>query len=261
MSFENSAEQFKRLLTIMTRLRGADGCPWDAEQTPKTLKPYLLEECYEVLEAIDSGHTTLICEELGDLLLQIVFHGIIQEERGAFRMEDIIRNIADKLERRHPHVFGNCECSCAADVVEQWESIKKREKPGVGKTLGSVTNGLPALMRARKLTERANRAGFQWPKGDGALKKVREQMTELEIALASGDPQALETELGDLLLAAANLGRHLDIDAEQSLLKATARFVQNFEQLESLLEERGQSMRETSQTEQEGLWQKIKTVN
>ncbi len=261
MSFEKSAEQLKRLLTIMSRLRAANGCPWDAVQTPETLRPYLLEECYEVLEAIDSGQPSHICEELGDLLLQIVFHGIIQEERGAFRVEEIIRNIADKLERRHPHVFGNGGCARAADLVEQWEAIKKLEKPGTERTLGSITSGLPALMQARKLTERASRAGFQQSKTDGAMEKVRAQLAELETALKSGDSQAMETELGDLLLAVTDLGRHLDIDAEQSLRKATTRFVLNFEQLENLFEQRGQSLREASPATVDKLWQKIKSAN
>jgi MazG family protein len=258
-----AAKALQRLLNIMTRLREPDGCPWDIEQTPETLKPFLLEECYETLEAIDSGQPEKVCEELGDLLLQIVFQARIYEERGDFSMGEVITGIADKLERRHPHVFGDSECQTAADVSEQWEAIKKREKGPqlrTETTLGSIPPGLPALMHARKLTERASRAGFDWPEAEGALAKVREEMTELEQALKNDDQQAIEDELGDLLFAAANLGRYLKIDAEEALRKTVGRFIFRFSHVEKSLEKCGRSLRQASLVEMENLWQEAKDL-
>lgn len=261
MQQTKTAQALHRLLTIMTRLRGPDGCPWDAEQTPETLKPFLLEECYETLEAIDSGQPEKVCEELGDLLLQIVFHATLYEERGAFDMSDVITGIADKLERRHPHVFGDSQCHTLDAVAEQWEAIKKLEKgsaPRAGTSLGTITVGLPALMQAKKLTERASRAGFDWPQIDGALLKVREEMAELEEALEKADPQAIENELGDLLFASANLGRCLQIDAEEALRKTIGRFINRFNHLENTLVKCGRSLQEASLSEMASLWQEAK---
>ncbi len=263
MQHTEAAKALQRLLTIMARLRGPDGCPWDAEQTPETLKPFLLEECYETLEAIDSGQPEKVCEELGDLLLQIVFQTRIHEERSDFSMVDVITGIADKLERRHPHVFGDSECHTPAAVSEQWEAIKKREKGSQHKTetaLGSIPPGLPALMHARKLTERASRAGFDWPEVEGALAKVREEMAELEQALKGADQQAIENELGDLLFASANLGRYLKIDAEEALRKTVGRFIFRFSHVESSLEKCGRSLQEASLAELENLWQEAKAL-
>ena len=258
-----AAKSLQRLLSIMTRLREPDGCPWDMEQTPETLKPFLLEECYETLEAIDSGQPEKVCEELGDLLLQIVFQSRIYEERGDFSMVDVITGIADKLERRHPHVFADSECRTAADVSEQWEAIKKREKGSRLKTetsLGSLPPGLPALMHARKLTERASRAGFDWPEVEGALAKVREEISELEQALKENNQQAIEGELGDLLFASANLGRYLKIDAEEALRKTVGRFIFRFSHVEKSLEKCGRSLRQASLAEMENLWQEAKAL-
>ena len=263
MQQTEAAKALQRLLSIMTRLREPNGCPWDIEQTPETLKPFLLEECYEVLEAIDSGQPEKVCEELGDLLLQVVFQTRIYEERNNFSMVDVITGIADKLERRHPHVFGDSECQTAADVSEQWETIKKREKgpqPRPETSLGSVPPGLPALMHAKKLTERASRAGFDWPEVEGALAKVREEMTELEQALEGDDQQAIESELGDLLFASANLGRYLKIDAEEALRKTVGRFIFRFSHVETSLEKSGRSLRQASLTEMENLWQEAKDL-
>ncbi len=258
MQQTKAANAIQRLLNIMTRLRGPKGCPWDIEQTPETLKPFLLEECYETLEAIDNGQPELICEELGDLLLQIVFQARIYEERGDFSMVDVITGIADKLERRHPHVFADSECRTAADVSEQWEAIKKQEKGSQLKTtttLGSIPPGLPALMHARKLTERASRAGFDWPEVKDALAKLHEEMAELEQALKENDQQAIEDELGDLLFASANLGRYLKIDAEEALRKTVGRFIFRFRHVETSLEKCGRSLRQASLEEIRNLWQ------
>ena len=258
-----AANAIQRLLNIMTRLRKPNGCPWDIEQTPETLKPFILEECYETLEAIDSGQPEKVCEELGDLLLQVVFQARIFEERGDFSMVDVITGIANKLERRHPHVFGDSECQTAADVSEQWESIKKQEKGSQHKTesiLGSIPPGLPALMHAKKLTERASRAGFDWPEVEGALAKAHEEMAELEQAIKEDDQQAIEDELGDLLFASANLGRYLKIDAEDALRKTIGRFIFRFTHVESSLEKCGRSLRQASLAEMENLWQEAKDL-
>ncbi len=263
MDHAEAAQSLQRLLAIMARLRAPDGCPWDAEQTPESLKPYLLEECYETLEAIDSGDPKKVCEELGDLLLQIVFQTRIFEERSAFTMTEVINGIADKLERRHPHVFGNSECPTPAAVSEQWEAIKKQEKGTEQKTetiLGSLPAAMPALMHARKLTERASRAGFDWPKVDGALAKVREEMTELEQALQEGDQQATADELGDLLFATANLGRHLNIDAEDALRKTVGRFIFRFTHIENSLSQDGRTLQQATLEELENLWREAKTL-
>lgn len=263
MKKTSAATALERLLSIMAKLRGPDGCPWDAEQTPETLKPYLLEECYETLEAIDNNQPVEICEELGDLLLQIVFQSQIHEERSNFSMVDVITGIADKLERRHPHVFGDSVCHTPAAVSAQWESIKKQEKKTQNQletALGSIPNNLPALMHARKLAERASRAGFDWPEVDGALAKVREEMTELEQAIKEDNRQAIENELGDLLFASANLGRYLNIDAEEALRKTICRFIFRFGHVESSLKNAGRSLQEASLTEMTTLWREAKDL-
>lgn len=263
MPHKDAAKALQRLLLIMKTLRGPDGCPWDAEQTPETLKPFLLEECYETLEAIDNGQPAEICEELGDLLLQIVFQTQIFEERSDFSMVDVITGIADKLERRHPHVFGDSECRTPAEVSAQWDTIKKQEKEAQDKTetsLGSIPKNLPALMHAKKLTERASRAGFDWPEIDGALAKVREEIAELEEALKENHRQSIENELGDLLFATANLGRYLNIDAEEALRKTIARFIFRFGHVERSLEKNGISLEKASLTEKESLWREAKSL-
>ncbi len=263
MPHTEAAKALQRLLSIMQRLRGPDGCPWDAEQTPETLKPFLLEECYETLEAIDNGQPAEICEELGDLLLQIVFQTQIFEERSNFSMFEVITGIADKLERRHPHVFGDSTCQTPDEVSTQWEKIKKKEKETQEKaetTLGTIPRNLPALMHAKKLAERASHAGFDWPEIDGALAKVKEEMAELEQALSEDNRQAIENELGDLLFATANLGRYLRIDAEEALRKTIGRFIFRFGHVESSLEKNGRSLKKASLTEKEALWREAKSL-
>ncbi len=263
MQLIEAGKALQRLMSIMTTLRGPDGCPWDIEQTPETLKPFLLEECYETLEAIDNGQPDQVCEELGDLLLQIVFQTSIYEERSDFSMADVITGIADKLERRHPHVFGDSECLTPADVSEQWETIKKREKKSqntIETALGSIPPGLPALMHAKKVSERASRAGFAWPEINGALAKVREEMAELEDALKGDNQQSIENELGDLLFASANLGRYLNIDAEQALRKTITRFIFRFGHVESSMEKSGRSLKDASLAEMENLWREAKSL-
>ena len=252
-----------RLVEIMAQLRSPGGCPWDAEQTPESLKPYLLEETYEVLEAIDSQATPAICEELGDLLLQIVFQTRIFEERGSFDLGDVAEGIAAKLVRRHPHVFAGQTVSNEESLLSQWERIKGEEKSARGETGGAldgVPPQLPALMRARKLTEKASRAGFAWNRVDGAFAKLEEELGEFRRAFRQQDQQAMADELGDILFATANLGRYLKIDPEEALRQTINRFICRFRCVERTLAEAGRSLEETSPQELQDLWQQAKSL-
>lgn len=260
---DRAAEAWMRLLEIMAVLRSPQGCPWDAEQTPQSLKPYLLEEAYELLEAIDSGDPAHIRDELGDLLLQIVFHTRLFEEQGAFDMADVAGAIADKLVRRHPHVFAGRESGDRHALNAQWDRIKAEEKIGRGETstvLGGIPRHLPALLRARKLTEKASRVGFDWPEVDGVFAKVHEELREFEEAMQQRDQSAMADELGDLLFAIVNLGRFLDIDAEEALRQTMNRFVARFEHIEQTLARQGKTFQKTPLEEMDALWEEAKML-
>src|SRR5512136_1471355 len=235
-------EAIERLLAIMARLRAPDGCPWDLEQTLETLRPYVLEETYEVLEAIDDGDPAAHREELGDLLLQIVFQARLREESGAFAFADVADAISDKLVSRHPHVFGDGQVKDAEGVLKQWAALKREEKRKKGGSLSAlegVPRELPALARADRLTEKASRVGFDWPDAAGARAKVAEELGELDEAIASGNRAHVEDELGDVLFALANLARKLGIPPEEALRGALGRFVSRFEHVEGELARRG----------------------
>lgn len=252
---------FGRLLEIVATLRSPVGCPWDAEQTPESLKPYLLEETYEVLDAIDHGEPSGICDELGDLLLQVVFQARLFEERQAFDMGNVADAIADKLIRRHPHVFTAQRQSGMEGLDAQWDRIKAEEKERRGESptaLGGVPRHLPALLRARKLSEKASRVGFDWPEVDGIFAKIDEELREFREALQRSDRQAMADELGDILFAVVNLGRFLDIDAEEALRQTANRFVARFGHIEASLAERGQTLRQSSPEEMDSLWNEAK---
>src|SRR5512133_2825855 len=209
-----AAQAIEHLLSIMERLRGPDGCPWDREQTLRTLRPYVLEETYEVLEAMDSGDSREHCEELGDLLLQIVFQAQLTKEEGRFDFADVAQAISNKLVSRHPHVFGDADVKDAEDVLRQWAALKREEKKAKGRgdsVLEGVPKEMPALARADRLTEKASRIGFDWPDASGARAKVAEELEELDEAIAQGDRGAVEHELGDVLFAVANLSRKLAV--------------------------------------------------
>src|SRR5438309_2617442 len=216
MADPSVAEAFTRLVDIMARLRAPGGCPWDREQTPASLRPYLLEEVYEVLEAIDAGDAAHLRDELGDLLLQIVFQSQLAAEEGRFDAADVARAIAAKLVRRHPHVFGDVQVRDADEVIRNWRRIKSEERRAKGDDhdlFAGVPQALPALLRADQLGEKAGHVGLDWTDAAGVLEKVREEQRELEAAVASADRGAIEHELGDLLLAVASLGRHLGVSA------------------------------------------------
>jgi len=251
-----------RLLDIMDKLRDPGGCPWDREQTLRTLTPYLLEEAHEVIEAIEAGDPAHHREELGDLLFQVVFQARIAREEGKFDFADVAATIADKLTRRHPHVFGDLTVSGSREVVKNWERIKADERKEKGlderSAVGGVPVGLPALVRAERLTEKAGAVGFDWPDAKSVLAKVREELNELEEAMAAGQRESIENELGDLLFALANLGRWLKVHPEEALRGALRRFENRFHHIEARLREKGSAPRSSSLAEMDLLWNEAK---
>jgi tetrapyrrole methylase family protein/MazG family protein/ATP diphosphatase len=234
---EQKGEAYVRLVEIMQRLLAPDGCPWDREQTPATLRRYVIEEACEVIDAIDAGDTASLCEELGDLLLQVVFLGELMRMEGKFGPDDVVRAIADKLVRRHPHVFADVEVSGSGDVLKNWEKIKAEEKKDRG-LLESVPRSLPALTRAQRVGEKVERVGFDWPDARGSRAKVAEEMGELDRAIAEGDKARIEAELGDVLFALVNLARHVDVDAEGALRGTIGKFQRRFDHVEARVKEK-----------------------
>jgi len=267
MPFEPPSPQtppLDRLLEIMAKLRDRDGgCPWDIEQTFATIAPYTVEEAYEVADAIERGDLNDLKEELGDLLLQVVFHARMAEEQGAFAFDDVAAAIADKMVRRHPHVFATASY---ADVIEQtagWETIKAAERAAKGRAaslLDDVPAGLPGLTRAVKLTKRAARVGFDWPSTDQVLAKLREELEELEVEIAAGDLPKARAELGDLLFVCANLARKLDVEPEDALRATNAKFARRFAHIEKVLAERGSSPEQSTLEEMDALWDEAKAL-
>jgi len=249
-----------RLLAIMARLRDPErGCPWDREQNFATIAPYTIEEAYEVADAIERGDMTALKDELGDLLFQVVFHARMAEEARLFGFDDVAEAIADKMERRHPHVFGEVEITSVAAQNEAWEAHKAAEREAKGEA-ASVVNGvaiaLPALLRAAKISRRAARIGFDWPDAASVIDKIEEELDEIEDAIDdSASPAALEEEIGDLLFASANLARKLDIEPETALRRATAKFERRFRRVETLAAERAVGRNLDAL---EALWQEIK---
>jgi len=252
----------RRLLDIMDKLRDPGGCPWDREQTLRSLTPYLLEEAHEVIEAIEAGDVAHHKEELGDLLFQVVFQARIAREEGKFDFADVCDAIAEKLTRRHPHVFGDVEVSGSREVVKNWERIKADERKQKGQeprsAIGGVPVSLPALVRAERLTEKAGAVGFDWPDARSVLAKVREELAELEQAMEAGTPAQVEHELGDLLFAAANLGRWVKAHPEDALRGTLRRFESRFHHVERELAARGKSPRDSTLAEMDALWNEAK---
>lgn len=248
----------EQLLRIMARLRAPDGCPWDLEQTHASLRQSVIEEAYEVSAAINSGDDANLREELGDLLLQPVFHAQMAKDAGRFDFDDVARSIVEKLVRRHPHVFGTENAADAAEVLTRWDEIKRAEKGNAApaSALDGVTEGLPALMRAEKVQKRAAKVGFDWPEVAPVLEKVREELAEVEAVL--GDQDKLEDELGDLLFVAVNLARKLKVDPEVALQRATDKFARRFCAVEALARERGQAMETMGLPALDALWDRVK---
>jgi MazG family protein len=265
-----NAQAIERLIEIMARLRAPDGCAWDREQTPATLKPQMLEEVYEVVEAIDSGSAEHLTEELGDLLLHIVFQAQIGRETGQFDFAKVATAVSDKLVYRHPHVFGDKKVTDAAAVVAQWDELKKAEKPERESALDGVPRALPALMRAEALQKKARKVGFDWPDVGGSLEKVREEVAEVteeierDAAFAHANeakfvasPETAE-EIGDLLFSIVNLTRHLKLDAEELLTGANDKFSRRFRAVEQRLKAQGKLVKDCSMEELDAVWEEVK---
>ncbi|MDF1565664.1 MAG: nucleoside triphosphate pyrophosphohydrolase [Deltaproteobacteria bacterium] len=253
-----------RFLALMHRLRAPGGCPWDREQTLESLRPYLLEETYEVLEAIDTGDDHHHLEELGDLLLQIVFHAEIASEEGRWGMAEIVDGITEKLYLRHPHVFGGEQAGDASEAFERWEQVKAKEKEARGRKRESVIDGVPraapALMRAERIGDKASSVGFDWPDLSGVRAKLDEELAELDEALEAGEPAAVQAEVGDLLLTVANLARKAGVHPEDALREANARFETRFREVEERLRHAGVTAGELPLEELEAHWQEAKKV-
>jgi len=253
-------DAFDELLRIMERLRAPGGCPWDREQTHRSIRKYVIEEAYEVAEAIDRDDPDELCGELGDLLLQVVFHAEMAREAGRFTIEDVCRRIVDKMHRRHPHVFGEVEVGGTADVVRNWEAIKAAERGAGASAIDGVPRALPALQRAERIGEKAARVGFDWPDVPPVLDKVDEERRELAEAIAAGSRDRIRDELGDLLLAVANLARKLDVEPEEALGRAVDRFDGRFRHLEAALRAAGREVGGASAAELDALWEQAKTA-
>jgi nucleoside triphosphate diphosphatase len=257
-------DKIQRLLAIMARLRDpARGCPWDREQNFATIAPYTIEEAYEVAEAIAQNDMAALKDELGDLLFQVVFHARMAEEQGAFDFGEVAQSIADKMLRRHPHVFGDAEIADAAAQTLAWEEHKAQERRAKGgdrqqSALDGVGVALPALTRAEKIQKRAARVGFDWPVAAPIFAKIEEEIAELRAELDANVPARLEDELGDLLFAVANLARHLDVDPETALRKATRKFERRFRRVETLLAESGKTPSGSTLDEMEAEWRRAK---
>lgn len=251
-------EKFEKLVEIMRRLRAPDGCPWDQEQTHESLKKYAIEESYELCDAIDSGEDEKIKEELGDVLLQVVFHAEIAEEEGRFNVGDSIDYVSEKMVNRHPHVFGDETAATAEDVLRRWEHRKLEEKKAGTSILDGVPKALPALLRAHMIQQRVARVGFDWEKTEDVLAKVREELDELAEAAQEGDKAAVEEELGDLLFAVVNVARWCEADPENALSKTVRKFRRRFNYIEKTVHGNGNTLEGTSLEEMDRLWEQAK---
>lgn len=258
------AEKIDALLNVMAKLRSpAGGCPWDLEQTFKTIAPYTIEEAYEVADAIEREDMTALKDELGDLLFQTVFHTQMAKEEGLFTFGDVAEAISDKMIRRHPHVFGDAEMRSADEQTDAWEKQKAEERAAKGaeSLLADVPAGLPGLTRAVKLQKRAGRVGFDWKRAGDVLGKIAEETQELRDAMQSGDRAEIEEEFGDLLFVLANLSRHLKVDPEAALRSANEKFIRRFKHIETTLKTNGRALEEASLEEMETIWNEAKALD
>ena len=252
-------KQLERLRAIMHRLRAPGGCPWDAEQTHESIVPNLIEEAYETVDTIQRGDHEHLKEELGDLLLQVVFHAEIAEEAGRYNLDDVAREISDKLVRRHPHVYAQSDAQDTDAVLKQWDDIKRGEKGDEKEPyLHGVGKGLPGIIKAAKLQKKAAKVGFDWPDQTGVIAKLREELTELEAAVESGSEAQVAEELGDLLFSAVNLARFRKLDPEIVMTEANNKFEARFAKMESSLDEQGLSLEDADLEQMEAAWQAAK---
>jgi tetrapyrrole methylase family protein/MazG family protein len=252
---DNYMVEFEKLVGIITRLRGSDGCPWDKQQTHSSLREFLLEESYEVLQALDEEDAQKLCGELGDLLLQILLHSQIASENNEFRLEDVLHNISTKLVRRHPHVFGNTQVSSAEEVSHNWEDIKKSERKPEASILESVPRQMPALAYSQEIQRRVAQVGFDWEDINGVIEKLAEEVKEYQHTTSLAEK---EDEFGDIFFTLANIARRAGIDPEASLRKANQKFYLRFSQMEKLCRERGLELGKLSFQEQNALWEEAK---
>lgn len=259
MECGDKERQMERLRAIMHRLRAPGGCPWDAEQTHESLISNLIEEAYETVDTIRRGDREHLKEELGDLLLQVVFHSELAEEDGVFDMDEVARGISEKLIRRHPHVFGESAAEGSEAVLKQWDEIKRAEKGAEKEVyLHGVGKGLPALLRAAKLQKKASKVGFDWPDEDGVFAKVSEELVEIAGALEDGSDEQVAEEIGDLMFSVVNLARFRKLDPEVLMAEANAKFEKRFAAMEQALEAQGMSLESASLEEMENEWQAAK---
>jgi tetrapyrrole methylase family protein/MazG family protein len=249
-----------QLVELMAKLRGPDGCPWDLQQTSLSLKPFLLEECYEVVEALDEGSPEKIKEELGDVLFQIIFHARIAEEKGEFTIWDVIAGAVEKMTRRHPHVFGDLKLETGQEVLANWEEIKKKEKGYEQRTsiLEGVPRDLPSLLRAHRLQERAARVGFDWARIEEVLPKLDEEMAEFKEALKLENAAGIEEELGDIFFVLVNISRFLGVNPEDALRKTISKFIRRFRYIEEHAAAAGKSLSDMTLGEMDRLWEESK---
>jgi tetrapyrrole methylase family protein/MazG family protein len=252
-------DEFRKLVEIMARLRANGGCEWDRAQTHETLRQYLVEETHEVIDAIRGGNPDSLCEELGDLFLQILFHAQIASENGQFDITDVIASISEKMVRRHPHVFGDVTADTPEAVSRQWDHIKKTvENRSHESIVGGIPKEFPSLLRAAKMSKKAARAGFDWERTEQVLGKVEEELSELKEAMAEGDPAHTEHELGDVLFSLVNLARFLGLNAEVAMVSVNERFERRFREMEKIAAETGCSIENADMPTLDRLWEMAK---
>jgi MazG family protein len=266
-----TGQKFEKLVEIMTTLRGPNGCPWDKQQDFNSLKPMLVEEVYEVLEAIEHDDSDGLSEELGDLLLHVVFHAQLGKEAGQFNIDTVLDKISEKLVRRHPHVFGDETASSPEEVIKNWEAIKAQEKaaklknrtPEQRSLLEGIPSKLPALHEAHQISARVARVGFDWPDVEGVFEKLQEEVLELREVISEGKDEGrrerLEDEIGDMLFVIVNIARYLKIDSESALKRANRKFKSRFQYMENELAKQGKTVDQVTLAEMEALWQKAKS--
>ncbi len=267
IGMDGKRADIEKLASLVERLRSEKGCPWDKKQTRETLKPMLIEEAYEVLDALDAGDPAELKEELGDLLFQVVFHSQISTEKGEFDLADVIDRSCEKMVRRHPHIFGDADLNTTEDVLKHWEDIKAAEK-GISSTshpeserslLDGIPSRLPALHRAYQITAKASRVGFDWSHLEDILAKMREEASELIRAHSKQDSRRMADEIGDLLFAAVNAARFLGIDPETALRRSNEKFSRRFRYVESAIKGRGRDLKSASLSEMDALWEEAKS--
>ncbi|MGH9778813.1 MAG: nucleoside triphosphate pyrophosphohydrolase [Candidatus Acidiferrales bacterium] len=253
-----SKRSFEEVVQLMARLRAPDGCPWDREQTHRSLRTYLLEESYEVLDAIERDDAEALKDELGDLLLQVIFHAQMAQEQGRFGIDEVLTGLHEKLVRRHPHVFGEGKAETAQQVVHNWEALKAAERNNRSSALEGVSEHVPALLEAYQLTRKAAQVGFDWEKPEDVLAKLDEEVGEVRKELAAGETGRVEEELGDLLFVVVNLARKLKVDPEVALRRANRKFVERFRRIESELARQGKRPQDSTLAEMDALWERAK---